>query len=183
MINNLIFIALVVLGVTEIMFVITVILMASKINELNSDYEFFKKILKANDEINDKTISKICEAIDSQNETHEKMFDLIDTMCEQYSAILSSHKDILEAYMIMSNGYKETNGNYKTLLTCWKDVADNYDTACTQFNLCVDELRSFKHILEPWVLDSDDLGQKIVDWERDNSIDNSENPFLEKEVG
>lgn len=140
MINNLIFIALIVLAVTEVIFIVAIIKMGGKLKELNRIYDFVHEIMKGDSEM----LDKISCGIDEQAETYEKMFNLVDILGEQYKTIISSHEQILEAYLIISNGYKEMKENHKTLLKCWKEVADNADTASTQFKLCTEELKKIK---------------------------------------
>ncbi len=171
MINNMLFVIVAVMLVTEAVLMVALFMVNKKIKDHNWEYEFIKKILKTDSEM----IDKMSTGISEEAEVYEKMYSLVDNMSKQYTTILSSYEKILEAYTIVSNGYKEMNGNYKKLLQCWKEVADKYDDSCEQFEKCADALLSFKRVLDPWCLDSDQLGQACIDqFGKDD-----ENPFLE----
>ena len=179
MVENVIFISIVGLAVTELIFIVGLLILNSKIGKLKtfeSDYEFIRMIQKDNNDI----IKKMCDAVDEERETYEHMYQMLDLLAEQYSKLF-------EQYNIILKQYKSIDENYKKLLTCWGDVQNASDYAAEQFLLCTEELKKIQKVLEPWVLDADQLGEEYV--EEKNGIqytyiseeEDPDNPFVESE--
>lgn len=165
MINNILFIALVVLAVTEVIFAVGFFMLLSKINELKFDYEFFKDMVKANREITDRLV----ETVSKEAENYEHMYELCDLMADQNNKIVEQYQNILKQYEIFYEAFKTVNDNYKKLLNCWKDVTNACDISSEQFRLCSEELKKvvelrdlIQRVLDPWVLDSDQLGEAVL---------------------
>ena len=165
MINNVLFIALVILAVTEVIFAVGFFMMLSKIKELHFDYEFFKSMMKTNREITDELVKTVSE----EAETYEHMYELCDLISEQNTKITEQYENILKQYEVFYSSFKLINDNYKKLLEAWKDVTSASDNASEQFRLCTLELKKvvelrdlIQRVLDPWVLDSDQLGDAVL---------------------
>lgn len=184
MINNILFIALVVLAVTEVMFAVGFFMMLSKIKELNFDYKFFKSVLETDRDITNGIMKTVAE----QAETYEHMYELVDNLCDQFTSMQTIHSDIyeqyrniLEQYEVIHKSYVTVNENYKTIIKYWKDVTNASDAASEEFRLCALELKRYADILAPWVIDSDQLGDEAVNGIKFTVLDpNGENPFLKE---
>ena len=151
MLENVLFIALVVLGVTEVIFIVAFIMMKFKIDELKLDYDFFKEILKNNNEMIDKLYR-----IGKENENiYERMYSIIDGISDQYTKIY-------EAYNTMNQSYLVIGSQFKKLLSTWEEVAEDYQNSYEEYKHCVDELKSLKTMLDPEKHDAEDLGAQYV---------------------
>ena len=166
MINNILFIALVVLAVTEVIFAVCFFILMARVKNLKETSDTYKLIMKSDRE----TIMIIRDAMEKEAETYEHMYELLDNFCDQISSIQTIHEQVYEQYQNILKQYgtfydsfKIINENYKKLLSCWKDVTAASDNASEQFGLCALELKRYADILAPWVIDSDQLGQEYVD--------------------
>ncbi len=159
MINNVLFVALVVLAVTEVIFVVGFFMMLSKIKKLDSDCQIFKVIMETDRDIT----NELAKTVGEEAENYEHMYELCDLMADQNNKILEQYQNILKQYEIFHESYQMINENYKKLLNCWKDVTNACDISSEQFRLCSEELKRYADILAPWVIDSDQLGQEYVD--------------------
>ena len=158
MINNVLFIALVVLAVTEIIFVVGFFMMLSKIKKLDSDCKIFKVIMETDRDIT----NELAKTVSEEAENYEHMYKLCDLMADQNNKIVEQYQNILKQYEIFYESFKTINDNYKKLLNCWKDVTSVSDNASEQFRLCALELKRYADILAPWVIDSDQLGHECT---------------------
>ena len=153
MIENVIFIAIVGLAVTELIFIIALFILNGKISKLEtfkSDYEFIRMIQKDNNEL----IKKICDAVDEERETYEHMYELMDTLCESYTKIYAQYDGIKGQYEVVC-------ANYNHLLKCWDEVAENYQNTYDMFKALTDRFENLMEILEE--TDADELGDRMTD--------------------
>lgn len=168
MIENIVFLAIIGLAITEVIFIIGLIILNSKIAKLKSferDYEVIRMIQKDNNSI----IKRMCDAVDEERETYEHMYELCDLMTDQNNKIVEQYQNILKQYELFHDAFKTINDNYKKLLNCWKDVTNACDISSEQFRLCSEELKKvvelrdlIQRVLDPWVLDSDQLGEAVL---------------------
>ena len=184
MINNILFIALVVLAVTEVIFICSIFSLKDKVKELSLDNDVFKMILKDNNEM----VEKLCNLSDKQTESYETMYKLVDLITDQYTTIKKQY-DIfqeqnvmmLKSHKMIIDNYQTIDKNYSMLLKVWRE---KYDHTYEQFKFCLDEMKRVREVLEPWVLDADQLGQEYVDGINFTYIpeeDDPDNPFVESE--
>lgn len=168
MIENVVFLAIIGLAITEVIFIVGLIILNSKIAKLKSferDYEVIRMIQKDNNDI----IKRMCDAIDEEREIYEHMYELCDLMADQNNKIVEQYQNILKQYELFHDAFKMINDNYKKLLSCWKDVTNACDISSEQFRLCSEELKKvvelrdlIQRVLDPWVLDSDQLGEAVL---------------------
>lgn len=165
MINNILFVALVVLAVTEVIFVVGFFMMLSKIKKLDSDCKIFKVIMETDRDIT----NELAKTVSEEAENYEHMYELCDLMADQNNKIVEQYQNILKQYEIFYEAFKTINENYKKLLSCWKDVTNACDISSEQFRLCSEELKKvvelrdlIQRVLDPWVLDSDQLGEAVL---------------------
>lgn len=172
MTNNILFIALVVLAVTEVIFAVGFFILMARVKNLKETTDTYKLIMKSDRE----TIMIIRDAMEKEEETYEHMYELLDNLCDQISSIQTIHEqvyeqyqNILKQYEVFHESFKTINENYKKLLSCWKDVTTASDNASEQFRLCAEELKKIpelkdliQRVLDPWVLDSDQLGDAVL---------------------
>ena len=165
MINNILFIAMVVLAVTEVIFVVGFFMMLSKIKKLDSDCEIFKAVMETDRDIT----NELAKTVSEEAENYEHMYELCDLMADQNNKIVEQYQNILKQYEIFYDAFKTINDNYKKLLSCWKDVTNACDISSEQFRLCSEELKKvvelrdlIQRVLDPWVLDSDQLGEAVL---------------------
>lgn len=165
MINNILFVALVVLAVTEVIFVVGFFMMLSKIKKLDSDCEIFKAIMETDRDIT----NELAKTVGEEAENYEHMYELCDLMADQNNKIVEQYQNILKQYEIFYEAFKTINDNYKKLLNCWKDVTNACDISSEQFRLCSEELKKvielrdlIQRVLDPWILDSDQLGEAVL---------------------
>ena len=159
MINNILFIALVILAITEVIFVVAFFMLATRVKNLKETTDTYKLIMKSDRE----TIMIIRDAMEKEAETYEHMYELMDISTDHMNLIYEQYQNILKQYGTFYDSFKTINENYKKLLSCWKDVTTASDNASEQFGLCALELKRYADILAPWVIDSDQLGQEYAD--------------------
>ena len=194
MIENIVFLAIIGLAITEVIFIVGLLILNAKISKLKgleNDYEFIRTIQKDNNSI----IKRMCDAVDEERETYEHMYELMDTISESYAKIYAQYDEIKGQYEVVC-------ANYNHLLKCWDEVAQNYSATFEQFKLLSDEVKKIndmkdmiKTILDPWTIDSDQMGEQIVngtygikytynanypDLEAYALKEDDENPFIEK---
>ena len=165
MINNILFIALVILAVTEVIFAVGFFMLLSKIKKLDSDCKIFKAIMETDRDIT----NELAKTVSEESENYEHMYELCDLMADQNNKIVEQYQNILKQYEIFYEAFKTINDNYKKLLSCWKDVTNACDISSEQFRLCSEELKKvvelrdlIQKVLDPWVLDSDQLGEAVL---------------------
>ena len=172
MINNVLFVALVVLAVSEVIFIVGFFMMLSKIKKLDSDCKIFKAVIETDRDIT----NELAKTVGEEAENYEHMYELCDLIVDQNSKISEQYDNILKQYEIFYDSYNEISSNYKKLLSCWKDVTNASDNSAEQFRLCALELKRYADILAPWVIDSDQLGYESVhkdEYDNENlNIDN-----------
>lgn len=165
MINNILFVALVVLAVTEVIFIVAFFMLATRVKNLKETTDTYKLIMKSDRE----TIMIIRDAMEKEAETYEHMYELMDISTDHMNLIYEQYQNILKQYEVFHESFKTINENYKKLLSCWKDVTTASDNASEQFRLCAEELKKIpelkdliQRVLDPWVLDSDQLGDAVL---------------------
>lgn len=165
MINNVLFIALVVLAVTEVIFAVGFFMMVGKVKKLETYYTIFRTIMETNRDMTDSMMKTVSE----EAENYEHMYELCDLMADQNNKIVEQYQNILKQYELFHDAFKTINDNYKKLLNCWKDVTNACDISSEQFRLFSDELKKvvelrdlIQRVLDPWVLDSDQLGEAVL---------------------
>lgn len=165
MINNILFVALIVLAVTEVIFAVGFFMMIGKVKKLETYYAIFRSIVET---IRDMT-ELMMKTVSEESENYEHMYELCDLMADQNNKILEQYQNILKQYEIFHESFKTINDNYKKLLNCWKDVTNACDISSEQFRLCSEELKKvvelrdlIQRVLDPWVLDSDQLGEAVL---------------------
>lgn len=165
MTNNILFVALIVLAVTEVIFAVGFFMMLSKIKKLDSDCKIFRTIMETDRDIT----NELAKTVSEEAENYEHMYELCDLMADQNNKIVKQYDNILKQYEIFYDAFNTINDNYKKLLNCWKDVTNACDISSEQFRLCSEELKKvvelrdlIQRVLDPWVLDSDQLGEAVL---------------------
>jgi len=188
MIENILFIAIVVLALTEVIFICSIFSLKDKVKELSRDNDFFKEILKDNNEM----VKRLCDSADKQTECYENLYKLVDVITDQYTNFKNQY-DIfqeqnvmmLKSHKMIVDNYQTIDKNYSMLLKVW---GEKYDHTYEQFKFCLDEMKRVREVLEPWVLDADQLGKEYVDgthygiqYTYISPEDDPDNPFIEKD--
>ena len=151
MTTTILIIAMIILGVSEVIFATGFYMLLKRVDKLDLDYDFFKKM----HEIDEDYYKYICEetgkmakAYDQHTEIFEtanKYFDLLqqqyETMKKQYGFIVNQHGTLLNAWDAIST-----------------DFADKYDNIYEQFKLCTEELKKLNedYIREHVFIDKED---------------------------
>lgn len=182
MINNILFIALVVLGVTEIFFAVAFIMLINKLSQLKFDYEFMREVLK----INNNTTEKLCDSIDKENEIYHNMLLLVEGYGQQYD-------EIYDAYLNMDKTYRAIVDHIKKVIKTWEGISEDYQNSFEQFKRCSDEIKILNTRFENFIndnlpslennkFDADYLGAEYVNAFYHVEEDDDENPFVEKKA-
>ena len=144
-------IAIVILAVTELAFIFALLKLHDKEIDLEDKLQFIKSLL----EVEGRHIDKIDATVLRWAGNIDDMVKLTSTINEQCELMYDSYKNICDTYDVIK-------GHYSRLLDTWKEIDKRYDDTCDQFKLCTEELKSFKAVLEPWCIDSDQLGDRAV---------------------
>lgn len=144
-------ITIIILALTEIAFILALFKLHDKEIDLEDKLQFIKSLL----EVEGRHIDKIDSTVLRWAENMDNMVELTSTINEQYKDMYDSYKNVCGAYDVIK-------GHYSRLLETWEKIDERYDDTCDQFKLCTEELKSFKKVLEPWCIDSDQLGDRIV---------------------
>lgn len=127
-------IAMIILGVLEVIFTVGFFLMLKKINDLKCDYEFFRNIQKLDNEY----FNKITEQTVYMKEAYDKMVDLMERYGENHDKMVST---MLDSSQHVIDGYKIITEQHRKLLDVWKRIDERYDNTYEQFKHCTDELK------------------------------------------
>lgn len=127
-------IAMIILGVLEVIFTVGFFLMMKKINDLKCDYEFFRNIQKLDNEY----FNKITEQTVYMKEAYDKMVDLMERYGENHDKTVST---MLDSAQHVIDGYHMISEQHKKLLDVWKKIDERYDNTYEQFKHCTDELK------------------------------------------
>ena len=144
-------IAIVILAVTELAFIFALLKLHDKEIDLEDKLQFIKSIL----EVEGGYVNKIDATTLRWAENMDNMVKLTSTNNELCERIYDSYKNICDAYDVIKS-------HYGRLIDTWKEIDNRYDDTCDQFKLCTEELKSFKKVMEPWCIDSDQLGDRFV---------------------
>lgn len=144
-------IAILILAATEIAFIFALLKLHDKEIDLEDKLQFIKNLL----EVEGRHIDKIDATVLRWAEDMDDIVERTSTIEEIYEHMYDSYKNIYGAYDAI-------RCHYSRLLETWKKIDKRYDDTCDQFKLCTEELKSFKAVLEPWCIDSDQLGYQIV---------------------
>ena len=144
-------IAIVILAATELAFIFALLKLHDKEIDLEDKLQFIKSLL----EVEGRHIDKIDATVLRWAGNMDDMVKLTSAIDEQCEHMYDSYKNICDAYDVIKS-------HYGRLLDTWKEIDNRYDDTCDQFKLCTEELKSFKKVLEPWCIDSDQLGDRVI---------------------
>ena len=160
MINNTLFILLVILALGEIVFGILCAIWLKKldktIKEMNRYRELTVDLYKINKATTDritKEVMKISEIMDSNNDVYEKIVEAYDTMNQTYK--------------IMTDAYHAVSDQFSRLLESWKSVEERYSDCFEQYKHTHECLRKCMDLMTPIATEMpesiEELGMKLND--------------------
>ena len=149
--TTILIIVIAILAVTELAFIFALLKLHDKEIDLEDKLQFIKSLL----EVEGRHIDKIDATVLRWAGNMDNMVELTSTINEQCELMYDSYKSICDAYDVIKD-------HYSRLLETWGKIDERYDDTCDQFKLCTEELKSFKKVLEPWCIDSDQLGDRFV---------------------
>ena len=136
MVNTILIILIVLLAVSEIIFGICFTAMHDKINDLRSEYEFCKNIIKINNESTD-SVLKVLEAHDKKYKTMVQLTDAInkhqDIFTEQMNLILGNQAALIEHYDKMIDAYHSIESRYGFIYDEFKECNDRLNKIHEKF--------------------------------------------------
>ena len=154
MINNTLFILLVILALGEIMFGILCVIWLKRLDKAidemnrytNLTLDLYKINQTATDDIS-KDFIKISEIMDSNNNVYEKIVEAYDTMnktyktmTDAYHAVSDQHSKILEAWQNVEERYSDCFEQYKHTHECLKKCMDLMTPIATEIPESIEEL-------------------------------------------
>ena len=110
--------------VSEGMFVYMFFKMFEEVQDLKTQYEFCKAMVKIN------------------NETCEKILGVLRKHEEQYDRILKESEIQRQCYDIIKNNHELICDNYSKLLNAWKRIEERYDCAYEEYKSCSERLNN-----------------------------------------
>lgn len=136
MVNTILIILIALLAVSEIIFGVCFTAMHDKINELRSEYEFCKNIIKINNESTDGVL-KALEAHDKKYKTMVQLTDAIskhhDIFIEQMNLILENQADLIERYDKMVEVYHNIETRYDHIYDEFKECNERLNKIHEKF--------------------------------------------------
>ena len=174
MINNTLFILLVILALGEIVFGILCAIWLKRLDktmdEMNRYTNLTIDLYKINQAATDcisKDFIKISEIMDSNNNVYEKIVGAYDTMNETYKT--------------MTDAYHAVSDQFSKLLESWKNVEDRYSDCFEQYKHTHECLKKCMDLMTPIATEIpesiEELGMKLNDVQEIVSrIDNNTKP-------
>lgn len=146
MINNAIYILLVLLALGEIALIICFVNLMGKVKDAASANQYFSaiaKLLELNREQNEdlaKRYDRLRETYDRMNEQYKIMKDGYDLMFHQSKIISEQHKKILEVWKNIEERYSDCFEQYKHTHECLKKCMDPMTPIATEIPESIEEL-------------------------------------------
>ena len=154
MINNTLFLLLVILALGEIVFGILCSIWLKRLDKTIDEMNRYRgltidlyKINKATTDRISKDMIKISEIMDTSNDAYEKIFEAYNTMNETYKtmtdayhAVSDQHSKILESWKNIEERYSDCFEQYKHTHECLKKCMDLMTPIATEIPESIDEL-------------------------------------------
>ena len=145
MVNTILIILIVILAVSEVMFGFCFIAMRDKIEDMKSAYEFFKNIVK----INNETCDDILKMLDSHDKKYKTMVQLTDA--------INKHHDIFTEQMNLILGNQaDLIGHYDKMVEAYHNIETRYDHIYEEFKECNERLNKIHEKFRHFIGTSDD---------------------------
>ena len=136
MVNTILIILITVLAISEVMFGFCFIAMRQKIEDMKSSYEFFKNIVK----INNDTCDDILKMLDSHDKKYKTMVQLTDAINKQYDIyaeqmklVLGNQTDLIEHYDKMIDAYHSIESRYGFIYDEFKECNERLNKIHEKF--------------------------------------------------
>ena len=130
MTTTILVIAMIILGVSEVIFATGFYMLLKRVDKLDLDYDFFKKM----HEIDEDYYKFMCEESSKMAKAYDQHTEIFET-ANKYFDILGQQYDTMKKH------YAFIVNQHETLLNAWDTISDKYDNTYEQFKLCMDELQ------------------------------------------
>ncbi len=156
MINNTLFILLVILALGEIALIVCFVNLMGKVKDAASANQYFSaiaKLLELNREQNEdlkKRYDRLRETSDFTNEQYKIICDGFEVMVHQLKTISDQHSKILEAWKNVEERYSSCYDQYKYTQDCLKKVINLLEpTKFDEIAEGLEDLKELKKLLPP----------------------------------
>ena len=133
MTTTILIIAMIILGVSEVIFATGFYMLLKRIDKLDLDYDFFEKMHK----IDQDYYKFMCEESSKMAKAYDKHTEIFKISNVYYDAISEQYNNIKKHYEFITN-------QHTILLTMMDGINERYDNAYEQFKLCTDELKKLE---------------------------------------
>lgn len=146
MTTTILIIAMIILGVSEVIFATGFYMLLKRVDKLDLDYDFFKKM----HEIDQDYYKFICKESSKMAKAYDRHTEIFETANKYFDLLEKRHGEIIKHYEFITN-------QHTILLTMMDGINERYDNAYEQFKVCMDELKKLESQTEPYR----ELTQKI----------------------
>lgn len=119
-------IAIVLLAITEVMFLFGFLKLQDHIAKLKNDTDFYKNIFEIDQKYfkeMDQHYQVMCEKVDDLKTLHQEFCKISIRMCDEYKAEYDAHEKLLE---------------------CWKGIETRYSDTYEEFKRCTDVMKKLE---------------------------------------
>ena len=120
--TNILIGVMIVLFVSEILFMVAFFKLYDKIDYLKSDIDFYKNLCQINEKyykLADEHYGAMCEKVDSMNNMYFKILKATEMLCNEYKEIRSQHEQLLDAWRMIEDRYAQS---YEEFAQCSKEL-------------------------------------------------------------
>ena len=139
MTTTILIIAMIILGVSEVIFATGFYMLLKRVDKLDLDYDFFKKM----HEIDEDYYKFMCEESSKMAKAYDQHTESFKTSNEYFNALVEQYDNMKKHYAFIVN-------QHATLLNAWDAISDKYDDTYDQFKLCIDVLKKLESQIEPY---------------------------------
>ena len=140
MVNTILIILIALLAISEIIFGVYFTAMHDKINDMRSECEFFKNVVK----INNNTCDDILKMLDSHDKKYKTMVQLTDAINKQYDIYAEQMKLVL-------GNQADLIEHYDKMVEVYHNIETRYDHIYEEFKECNERLNKihekFRHFV------------------------------------
>lgn len=149
MFNIITIIVLVVLVVTEIMFVVRYSKLNNRIDSLNFHYEYFESIFNINEEI----VRNLSKEMDSLEERYDSINKIYTLISEQNNDIIDQYHNMMDVWEGLKDEYAHISATHQELLNIWAKIEERYSDSYEQYRKCTNDLNNAKDEINRQILE------------------------------
>ena len=160
MINNTLFVLLVILALGEIAFGILCSIWLKKLDKTIDEMDRYRKLTIELYKSNKTTTDSICEDM-------IKISEIMDVSNDAYEKIFEAYGTMNETYKTMTDAYHTVSDQFSKLLKAWKNVEERYSDCFEQYKHTHECLKKCMDLMTPIATEIpesiEELGMKLND--------------------